>query len=1016
MSASSEPRPRAVRVFISSTFRDMQGEREELVKRVFPHLRALCELRGVTWGEVDLRWGVTDEAKAEGRVLPICLEEIRRCRPYFIGLLGERYGWVPDEINEALARREPWLRERAQRSVTELEILHGVLNDPQMAACAFFYFRDPSWVDRLPQESRAACREEALPDEIDRLGNNEAEARAARRRAQLAALKQRIRASGLPLREDYADPKELGALVREDLTRTIDAFFPPDDAPDPLTAAADEHRRFGATRRESAVARPELLARLDRHASGAGPPLVLVGPSGSGKTTLLAMWATAFRQANPGRIVIDLYAGATPETADWESLARLLAGELMWSGELQDRVRAAGDDIPRFDVRDILPRTPDGLRHFVSSTLQTATARTTVIVLDGLDVLSSPAGVPLDWLPEALPARLVVSAAPGPAAAELTRRGWEVVEIPQLGEQERRRFVTEGLARHGKALESRRIEKIACAPATSQPLFLGALIEELRVHGEYETLDAVIDRYLECRDTESLFAALLSRFERDYEDERPRLVRDALSLIRMARRGISESELLGILGSEGSPLPQAVWSPLHQTLRPHLLERRGRLSLLHEELARAVEERYLPSEDDRRRVHLQLAEYFRARGWTPRSIFETPWQLEQAGEWKALAAVLAAPSFLGPAWAEPQPAAVGQAALMAMLLPPAATSEITYADVLRYWAAVERSSSFRIVDAYRPLLASPADHPEPAIIALSRLLVATGHRKEAEDLQRWIAGAAGDPRMRANALVDQVIALADARRWDEALAKLDEAEPIYRDQHDIDGLLACSGNRAIAMQHKGNLEAALQSHRECELLARRLHNPAAIATSLSNQAWIASAQRRHDDALAHYQGAVQLAREAGDQKMTAAMLGNAGLSFRKLQRLDEAIASFDEQAKAAEEIGDSDQLASALRNAADVLHTKGRDPEAIARLKALVELGDRVRRGDFLLFGHRQRAELLVAAGSFREALTAARSARWVAAKLDLHEECDQVDTLIEAIKARAAQPPPPKKPRWRFW
>ena len=56
-------------------------------------------------GEVDLRWGITDEQKSEGKVLPICLDEIQRCRPYFIGLLGERYGWVPDEISPDLLER-----------------------------------------------------------------------------------------------------------------------------------------------------------------------------------------------------------------------------------------------------------------------------------------------------------------------------------------------------------------------------------------------------------------------------------------------------------------------------------------------------------------------------------------------------------------------------------------------------------------------------------------------------------------------------------------------------------------------------------------------------------------------------------------------------------------------------------------------------------------------------------------------------------------------------------------------
>ena len=39
---------RVVRVFISSTFRDMFEEREILVKRIFPQLRKLCEERFIT--------------------------------------------------------------------------------------------------------------------------------------------------------------------------------------------------------------------------------------------------------------------------------------------------------------------------------------------------------------------------------------------------------------------------------------------------------------------------------------------------------------------------------------------------------------------------------------------------------------------------------------------------------------------------------------------------------------------------------------------------------------------------------------------------------------------------------------------------------------------------------------------------------------------------------------------------------------------------------------------------------
>ncbi|MCA9124695.1 MAG: DUF4062 domain-containing protein [Planctomycetaceae bacterium] len=123
MSLESE---RVIRVFVSSTFRDMQEERDELVLRIFPQLRRLCEERAVTWGEVDLRWGITEEQAERGEVLPICMEEIRRCRPYFIGLLGERYEWIPDAILEQVLRNEPWIRKYAdgpdetrKKSVTE---------------------------------------------------------------------------------------------------------------------------------------------------------------------------------------------------------------------------------------------------------------------------------------------------------------------------------------------------------------------------------------------------------------------------------------------------------------------------------------------------------------------------------------------------------------------------------------------------------------------------------------------------------------------------------------------------------------------------------------------------------------------------------------------------------------------------------------------------------------------------------------------------------------------------------
>ena len=150
------PQDRVIRVFISSTFRDMMKERDLLVKEIFPELRRKCAQRFVTFTEVDLRWGITEAQANEGQVLPLCLAEIERSRPYFIGLLGERYGWIPDTIQPEVIAREPWLLEHVQgrTSVTELEILHGVLNNPKMQRHAFFYFRDPAYVNSIPEKDR----------------------------------------------------------------------------------------------------------------------------------------------------------------------------------------------------------------------------------------------------------------------------------------------------------------------------------------------------------------------------------------------------------------------------------------------------------------------------------------------------------------------------------------------------------------------------------------------------------------------------------------------------------------------------------------------------------------------------------------------------------------------------------------------------------------------------------------------------------------------------------------------
>src|SRR5262245_18501761 len=86
------PDDKVVRVFVSSTFRDMHAERDHLNRFVFPELRARCLRLGWDFLGVDLRWGITEDEAERDDTLALCLSELDRCRPFFVGLLGDRYG------------------------------------------------------------------------------------------------------------------------------------------------------------------------------------------------------------------------------------------------------------------------------------------------------------------------------------------------------------------------------------------------------------------------------------------------------------------------------------------------------------------------------------------------------------------------------------------------------------------------------------------------------------------------------------------------------------------------------------------------------------------------------------------------------------------------------------------------------------------------------------------------------------------------------------------------------------
>lgn len=297
-------------VFVSSTFADFNEERDALCGPVRDELDRRARLLGCTVDFVDLRWGVdtvsVSEAEAQQRVLGICLGEIERCRPLFIGLVGQRYGWVPgaDAIGLALSNLDTTVGSRTRvdgqldaMSITALEF-EIALNSGRPAESVVFERvmlgePDPRYCD------------------VDTAAS--------------AEFRRRVSELIYPLHTVRFDAHVRGDRVVSGFEHVaIEAIWPLVEAA--ATAGAqfsvgDEYRLARQLRLDenirSFIGRDvlmvDLLEQLEmkRHT-------VLVGPPGSGLTSIWLAATEILRQVGP---VWDCLAGITPDTSTTSGLA-----------------------------------------------------------------------------------------------------------------------------------------------------------------------------------------------------------------------------------------------------------------------------------------------------------------------------------------------------------------------------------------------------------------------------------------------------------------------------------------------------------------------------------------------------------------------------------------------------------------------------------------------------------------------------------------------------------------------
>ncbi|XP_077992057.1 uncharacterized protein LOC144446177 [Glandiceps talaboti] len=613
----AKKKKREIRVFVSSTFRDFKREREHLIKKTFRELNRLCADRHVFFTYVDLRWGITTEQTTHGRTIAICLKEVDRCRPYFICLMGDRYGWSQKEDKEdellnnsyiyAIDNHKEfsWIEEyRYDTSVTRLEILHGALLKQESNDRKFFYLREPpEKLDYLVD-----------PEDI-KVYTSESEWHHERQ----YDLRQAVEESGLKTRT-YSTPEEVCSLIKQDLESCVDQDFPIGTELTVLEREREAHMAFAEARRRVYIGRQEYFDSIQTFMSEKKKvPLVILGESGSGKSALVANWVGKYEEENQNAFTFVHFIGSSAESASHVKLLRRLIEELK----------------SYFGFEMAIPSSDSHLVRDFATWLRLAGSRGKVmIVLDALNQLDSGAGgeeQDLLWIPTELPpgVQMLLSTLPGRSLDAVTMANWPTFRVEPLQPSEKETIITQYLEGiYGKTLTGDQKHLIIEAPQSNNPLYLRALLDELRVFGEFSKLDQRIKNLLSAEDPSVLFGKILERLEQDFEQGtygRANLVRDTTVALWCSHRGMSEEELLEMLD-----IPSATWSPFFMSLDENLINRNGIFNFFHDHLRQAVEARYLPTQEDKQKQYLHLANFFESRPTDDRVVDELPFLLAQA--------------------------------------------------------------------------------------------------------------------------------------------------------------------------------------------------------------------------------------------------------------------------------------------------------------------------------------------------------------------------------------------------
>ncbi|XP_016136061.1 telomerase protein component 1-like [Sinocyclocheilus grahami] len=625
--ATPKLRWKGVRVFISSTFRDMHAERDVLVRSVFPELRRRAALHYLYLQEVELRWGVTEEES--NRAVELCLWEVCRSQ-LLLGILGERYGLVPPCPTLPELPQYSWLNSVPDGlSSTEMEIRQFQALYPDSAQSRmFFYFRSPRLTSSVP----VAWRTDFVAE------SKEAEAK-------MNSLKTWIRNNDFKVAENY--PCEWGGVVDGtpylkgledfgkaalvDIWEAIQQLFVKETDEDVASEIKEQEVHQDAQQRQF-HGRAKLISMATakvQECQQKGGVLMVEGNPGEGKTVFMAALSQALKTSvkNKKAPLCDVISYSTDASQSACRIVQLLRCLVQWLRKRKDDVELP----PNTYYKDLLSEFHLNLNEFNKK-------KPLALLVDGADHIHDGRGQRVsEWIPQHIPKGvcLVLSVTSESSLRNTLSKSKGTVSFPlgQLSFSDKNEIVQKQLVEFGKKLSdyafNKQLQTLLMKKGSVSPLYLRLACEELKNYASFEKMKDSLQSLPQS--VGKLVQHSLLKLQNQYCRAD---LGWALASLAISSTGLRESSLYTILNmcndlnSRGglvtwqeilhiarhpeSRVPMAVFSQLARTLHSLIGPSHGQgsddlLILTHPEVKSAFEHLYLSTEESRTRSHLIIA-------------------------------------------------------------------------------------------------------------------------------------------------------------------------------------------------------------------------------------------------------------------------------------------------------------------------------------------------------------------------------------------------------------------------